>query len=312
MKWEAHTRTAGKILEHFDALHFQKYEKELINGIISPDNEDTTNHYHGREETILQHIRIARDKRLQYDTSGCFFHLGVAFHYIQDQWVGIDPDYEDHNYYLDLINRCTILDPHASLERYYPVKRKRVLAQFRALEQRLGNPLESETDLKTLIKQRHPYDNTAFLDLNISFRVCYRVAEIVLKTMYNVSLQESLDLLKQEYVEKIKETELKTIKTIETLEEEDAKYSQDPTTIDRIKHWQTEKRLKQATIEYETQKHLEPILRDYLKEQEKLCNPHEKWYNIDKPDLKPETILNPFKERDTVKTEEHTQEIIHD
>ena len=310
MKWKAHTRTAEKILEHFDALHFQKYEKDLINGIIQPDNDDTKDHYHGREPTILQHTRIARDKRLQYDTAGCFFHLGVAFHYIQDQWVGIEPEYDDHPQYLDLINRCTILDPHESLERYYPVKRRRVLEQFRALEKQLGKPLESEKELKTLVNQRHPYEDTAFLDLNISFRICYRVAELVLETMYHVGLQEQLELLQREYEEKIRETEINTIKNIETLELKLEKLSQDPATIDKIKKWQTEKELKQAIKDYFQRKHIKPILEKHQKEQEKTCKPYKHWYNIDKHQIEPDKILYPV--TDQKPPESPLQEVTHD
>jgi len=296
MKWKAHTRTAEKILEHFDALHFQKYEKDLINGIIQPDNEDPKDHYSGREPTILQHIRLARDNRLQYDTAGCFFHLGVAFHYIQDQWVGVDPGYDDHSIYLDLINRCTILDPHESLERYYPVKRRRVLEQFRALEKYLGKPLESEAEMKELINQSHPYENTAFLDLNISFRICYRVAELVLKTMYHVGLQEQLDLVKIKYEENIRQTEIETIRSIEQLEEKLEKLSQTPTGIDKIKKWQTENNLKQAIKNYFAQKHIKPILQGYLKKQEEICKSYRQWYNIDKPELNQDKILYPVTE----------------
>ena len=38
MRWKAHTRTAEMVLKVFDAMHFSKYEKDLVNGIISPDN----------------------------------------------------------------------------------------------------------------------------------------------------------------------------------------------------------------------------------------------------------------------------------
>lgn len=293
MKWKAHTRTAEKILEHFDALHFKKYEHDLVNGIISPDNEDEKNHYTGREQTTLTHIRHAREKRLQYDTAGCFFHLGVAFHYIQDLWVGLGPDNEAHETYLELINRSNIIDIHESLEKYYPVKRRRVYEQFKELEKRLSKPLESETELKDIVYLRRPYENAAFLDLNISFRVCYRIAEITLKTMYNVNLQESLQLLKTSFESQIMEKENEETQKLEILTEETEQHAQDNSTMGKIRHWQIEKTLNKTIKNYEERNHLKPILSKFEEEIDSLCKPHEKWFNIDRPSIDIEAILSP-------------------
>ena len=293
MKWKAHTRTAEKVLEVFGAMHFDKYEKDLINGVISPDNEDEKNHYSGREQTAVDYLIRAREKRLKYDTAGCFFQLGVAFHYIQDMWTGIGPDYDDHRLYLDLINRCNILDIHESLERYYPVKRQRVLDQFRSLEKRLDKPVESVEEMKELVLMRRPYENSAFLDLNLSFRVCYRVAEMVLKTMFNVSLQESLDLLQNEYVEKIKDREMEEIKSIEELEVKVEELGLDDSTVNRLNRWNLEKKLDSVRKSFEARKHLELLVQEFNSKVNQLCKPHEKWYNIDKPALNLDKILSP-------------------
>jgi len=293
MKWKAHTRTAEKILEVFGALHFDKYEKDLINGIISPDNEDEKNHYNGREQTALDYLLRARKKRLEYDTGGCFFQMGVGFHYIQDMWTGLGPDYEEHGIYLDLINRCDILDIHDSLERYYPVRRKRVIDQFRTLEKTLSKPLESEKEMKKLVLMRRPYESSAFLDLNLSFRVCFRIAEMVLKTMYNIGLQESLDLLQQEYVEKIKQREIEEIRAIESLETKIAELSMEDSAVGKINKWNMENKLEAAHKSYESRKHLEPITREYDSRVAELCKPQENWYNIDKPVLEIDKILSP-------------------
>ena len=291
MKWKAHTRTAERVLKVFGAMHFDKYEQDLINGVISPDNEDERNHYVGREQTAIDYLLRARKKRLEYDTPSCFFNLGVAFHYIQDMWTGIGPDYEDHRLYLDLINRCEILDVHESLERYYPVRRKRVLDQFRALEKRLGKPIESESELKDLVMMRRPYESSAFLDLNLSFRVCYRLAEMVLKTMYNVSLQESLELVRNDYVKRVKTRDLEAQKTLDALEMKVGELSLEDSAVNRINKWGIEKKLESARQEYETRKHLDQTLKNYDEKIVDLCKPYENWYNIDKPKLDPSKIL---------------------
>ena len=307
MKWKAHTRTAEKILEVFGALHFDKYEKDLINGIISPDNEDEKNHYNGREQTALDYFLRARKKRLEYDTGGCFFQMGVGFHYIQDMWTGLGPEYEEHGLYLDLINRCDLLDIHESLERYYPVRRKRVIDQFKALEKRLSKPIESEKEMKELVLMRRPYESSAFLDLNLSFRVCFRIAEMVLKTMYNISLQESLDLLHQEFVEKIKQREIEEIRVIEALETKVAEVSIDDSAVGKINKWNTENKLESTQKNYDARKHLEPITREYDSRVSELCKPHENWYNIDKPVLEIKKILSPgIKPKETITEENDT------
>ena len=312
MRWRAHTRTAEKVLESFDALYFKKYEQELINGIISPDNEDQKPHHIGREQTALDYIVRARKKRLIYDTGGCFFQLGVAFHYIQDMWVGVDPEFEDHLAYLDRINKCEILQKHESLESYFPVRRRRILEQFRGLEKRLSKPLGSESELKEIVLMRRPYENSAFLDLNLSFRVCYRVAEMVLKTMYNVQLQESLDLLKNKYIERIKNRELQEAKRIDDLILEEEQYSSDDSAVGKINHWRLDKSLKDVIRSYESREHLKPLITSFEKEVEDMCLPHENWYNIDKPTISLDILLGPteFKEEEVVENDSIFEKVI--
>ncbi|MFC1803118.1 hypothetical protein ACFL0D_04025 [Thermoproteota archaeon] len=294
MKWKAHTRTAENVLGVFKALHFNKYEKELINGIIYPDNEDKEkNHYFGREQTIINNINLAREKRLLYDTRISFFHLGIAFHYIQDAWTGLQPGNDDHVKYLELINNCVLLDHNVLLEKYYPVRRMRVLKQFREIEKRLSKPVESVEALRDLAIMRKPFESCAFLDLNLSFRVCYRVAEMVLKTMYNIELQKTLEKIQAEYVERIKDREKNEIKSMEILEEQVGVLSLDASTLGKAKHWDQNRKLKKLIKEYERKNHLKPILNEFKVRVKELCCPHEKWYNIDKPTLDVKKILKP-------------------
>lgn len=297
MRWKAHTRTAEKILEVFDAMHFSKYEKDLVNGVISPDNEDDKTHYIGREQTALDYVKRAREKRLAYDTGGCLFQLGVAFHYIQDMWTGIGPDVEGHELYLDLINRCEIVDIHESLERYYPVGRKRVLSQFRELEKRLSKQVQSVSELQELVMMKRPFESSAFLDLNLSFRLCHRVAEMVLKTMLNVSLQESLDLLHDEYVKKLIDTEASMVREIEAVEAESGKLAVSDSQLGGVKQWSLDRKLSNLRKDYEERRHLKSVLLDFERRVEELCKPHVEWYNIDRPKLEIDKILTPDKER---------------
>lgn len=296
MRWKAHTRTAERVLGVFDALHFSKYEKDLVNGIISPDNEDEKSHYVGREQTALDYVRRARERRLAYDTAGCLFQLGVAFHYIQDMWTGVGPDTEGHGAYLDLINRCDILDVHESLDRYYPVGRMRVLSQFRALEKRLGKPIQSLDELKELVLMKRPFESSAFLDLNLSFKVCYRVAEMVLRTMLNVSLQESLELLLNEYVGKVRDAEALMIREIETVEAEVGRLALSDSQLDGVKQWGLERKLSSLSRGYEVKSHLRPVLAEFERRVDELCKPHVEWYNIDRPVLDVNKILTPVEE----------------
>ncbi|TRO56837.1 hypothetical protein E2P71_01780, partial [Candidatus Bathyarchaeota archaeon] len=266
MRWKAHTRTAEKILKEFDAMYFSKYEKDLVNGINSPDNEDDKSHYIAREQTALDYVKRAREKRLAYDTGGCLFQLGVAFHYIQDLWTGIKPDTEGHSLYLDLINRCEIIDIHESLEGYYPVVRKRVLSQFMELEKKLSKPVQSVSELQELVLMKRPFESSAFLDLNLSFRTCYRVAEMVLETMMNVGLQESLELLHDKYSQKIRDAEASMIKEIETTEDEVGKLVLSDSQLGGVKQWSLEKKLNNLNRVYKEKHHLKPVLLDYQRQ----------------------------------------------
>ncbi|MCW4012830.1 MAG: hypothetical protein NWF07_07535, partial [Candidatus Bathyarchaeota archaeon] len=145
---------------------------------------------------------------------------------------------------------------------------------------------------KKLVLMRRPYESSAFLDLNLSFRICFRIAEMVLKTMYNIELQESLDLLHQEYVEKIKQREIEEIRTIETLETKVAEVSMDDSAVGKINKWNMENKLEAAQKSYDARKHLDPITREYDTRVVELCKPQENWYNIDKPVLELDKILS--------------------
>jgi hypothetical protein len=217
--------------------------------------------------------------------------MGVGFHYIRDMWTSLEPDYEEHGLYLDLINRCDIFNIHESLERYYPFKRRRALEQFRSLEKRLETPLESEKDLKDLVNTRKPDESSAFLDLNLSFRVCYRAAELILKTMFNVGLHESLELIHEEYREIIQKTERDEIKNIKTLEAKFEELSRQDSTIQRLNKWNIEKQLKSHKNSYENQEHLDKVKQEYNSKVENVCRPYEFWYNVDKPELDINNIL---------------------
>ncbi len=283
MKWEAHTRTAEKILADFDAYHFKKYEKDLINGIIHPDSNDPKPHS-GRDEAIRDYIRKARDRRLDYNSSDSFFYLGMAFHYIQDSWVGMDPDHEDYKTYEKMIDKSIILGRDEDLFRYYPVKRNRVLVQFMNLETRLAKPVKSTAELYELATMPKPYESSAFLDLNFSYRVCYRVAEMVLQPMLKVSLDESLEKLHSEYTEKLVDKE-KTEKQSLFEMGNSILMIDGKGTFDGVDRWKKKRTLDKRTNLYAKGGHLERLVQGYTREAAALSKPFSDWYNVNIPEL---------------------------
>jgi hypothetical protein len=294
MKWEAHTRTAQKILSDFDAYHFQKYEKDLINGIIYPDSNDPKPH-RDRDEAVRNNIRKARDRRLEYNPSDSFFYLGMAFHYIQDSWMGIDPDHEDYTRYEKQIDKSTLLDMGEDLFRYYPVKRNRVLTQFKELDKCLSVPLKNTEEMYALISAGSPFESTAFLDLNLSYRICRRVAEMVLKPMLKTSLDENLSRLHVEYTEKLVSCEDNERESLFLLEENIGKSSQG--LLFGVEAWKKRQDLNKKTTLYGNGRHLEKTFKTYRREADALAKPYIDWYNVKIPDLilplKPEVKAEP-------------------
>lgn len=287
MKWEAHTRTAEKILADFNAYHFKKYEKDLINGIIYPDSNDPKPH-RGREETIRDCIKKSRERRLEYNSNDSFFYLGMAFHYIQDQWVGLDPDHEDYPRYERVIDRCTILDFGEDLYRYYPVQRQRVLSQFKRIEEVLKTRIKTPEELYSVALMSRPFESMAFLDLNLSYRVCYRVAEMVLRPMLNVSLNERLTQTHSEYTGKLVKMEDSEVVFLHELNQELGQIEAEG-TVNGIKKWNQGRQIKTRSQSYKKGQHLEKIRAEYKRITVEMSKPFRAWYNVEVPELKLET-----------------------
>lgn len=282
MKWEAHTRTAQKILADFDAYHFKKYEKDLINGIIYPDSNDPKPH-NGRTETIRENITRSRERRLEYNPTDSFFYLGIAFHYIQDSWVGMDPDHEDYAKYEKLIDKSTILDIGEDLFRYYPVTRNRVLQQFKDLETRLSTPLNTTDEMFDLVSSNTPFESTAFLDLNLSYRVCHRVAEMVLKPMLKASIDDNLLRIHKVYTEKLVECERNEREKLYKLEKYAGMESQG--LFSNFENWKKKNALEKRLVSYGKELHLKKIYKSYAVETRELANPYVDWFNVTVPEL---------------------------
>jgi hypothetical protein len=287
MKWEAHTRTAEKILADFDAYHFRKYEKDLINGIIYPDSNDPNSHSR-REDTIRNCIKKSRERRLDYNPNDSFFYLGMAFHYIQDKWVGLDPDHEDYPHYERVIDKCAILDFGEDLYRYYPVQRQRVLNQFKRIEEVLKTRIKTPEELYSVALMSRPYESIAFLDLNLSYRICFRVAEMVLRPMLNVSLNERLTQTHSEYTGKLVKTEESEVVFLHELNQELGQIETEG-TMNGIKKWKQERNIKTRNKSYEKGRHLEKIRAEYSKITREMSKPFSDWYNVEVPELKLET-----------------------
>lgn len=282
MRWEAHTRTAQKILQDFNAYHFQKYEKDLINGIIYPDANDPKPH-HDREDAIRENIRKARDRRLDYNPSDSFFYLGMAFHYIQDSWVGMDPDHEEYSKYEKQMDKCTILNIGEDMFRYYPVKRSRVLKQYMEIDAVLGSPLKAPSELYDLASVVKPYESSAFLDVNIAYRVCYRVAEMVLQPMLKVSLDEMLSKLHSEYTEIFVARNLSEQESLFRMEEDLENLREG--TFSGVDAWNKKRALKKRLALYAKGGHLNKTRYDYKQESDRVAAPFVEWYNVTIPEL---------------------------
>jgi hypothetical protein len=284
MKWEAHTRTAEKILADFDAYHFKKYEKDLINGIIYPDSNDPKPH-RGREEAIRENIRKSRERRLEYNSNDSFFYLGMAFHYIQDQWVGLDPDHEDYPRYERLIDKCNILDFSEDLYRYYPVRRQRVLSQFKRIEEVLKTKIRTPDELYSVALMSRPFESMAFLDLNLSYRVCYRVAEMVLRPMLNVSLNERLNNTHAEFTGKLVKLEESEVSFLHNLTQGLGQIVSTG-TVNRAKRWNRNRLIQARNNDYQKGRHLEKIRAEYSRLTSEMSKPFKDWYNVEVLELK--------------------------
>ena len=186
MKWDSHYAIADQLYEELIRPIFPQYHKEIRDGSVYPDKQKySLPHHFDREDDIENYIGKARSLRLKGKPGQAIFNLGIALHYLQDKWTAVNGSHEKHELYETLLTKCTIQPWETDLSIHYPILSDGAFEEFNKLFTYCDQKPVNHENLAQYVRHWKPSESNAFLDLNMAYRLSYRVAENVLQPIKN-------------------------------------------------------------------------------------------------------------------------------
>jgi hypothetical protein len=283
MKCASHYSIADKIFNDLINPIYPKYNEELRNGSVHPDKEGVSiPHYNGRENDIELFIRKARKFMIDKKPKDALFYMGIAQHYIQDKCTAVDDSHKKHEKYETLISKCKILPYGTDLTRYYPIISEGVFEEYDNLLSYIDQTKEAEKILQ-IIRKWKPPESSAFLDLNIAYRLSFNVSEIVLQPIKNSTFENMAKTLFSEYQEKILERDNAEKERLDTKREEFIRLQEEKRILAFIPRFFAKLRLDRATTSYNEQKHLKDLFKQCNDEFMEISSPYRDWFFVGEP-----------------------------
>jgi hypothetical protein len=87
MLWTTHRRLTKEICIKLRLSNSSIEAKNLIDGVLAPDKWKDYPHHYGRIKSIQQYLLESRRLFLNDEILKGYYHLGIAFHYIQDAYT---------------------------------------------------------------------------------------------------------------------------------------------------------------------------------------------------------------------------------
>ena len=310
MLWKTHIRISFEVLRRLGVSLSDEVAQSFRNGIVAPDQWKDFPHHYGKSNDIKQHLLKSRGCFLQEDLSNAFFHLGVALHYIQDSYTSVvsyrSPKRQiwHQNWEESIENSYFVSDLKETIN--YSLRNKRS-ERDRCL--RLANTLsegvtgrDNTLYVATLSGHQASESSTKpVVDLNLGLRASYVVTESMLSSKNCPALETKLrDLLSNNVSYMITaETEL-TNKIIRLANERDdlkKRKVKQSGMVSKIKNWILSIRIRlkgfAANSNYKSymqQKHLEKVVRQYMKAANRTVGPYADWYNFQIPRINPNVV----------------------
>jgi hypothetical protein len=283
MKCTSHYSIADRIFKDLINEIYPKYNEELRNGSVHPDKEGVSiPHYNGRENDIELFIRKARKFIIDKKPKDALFYMGIAQHYIQDKCTAIDDSHKKHEKYETLISKCKILPYGIDLTKYYPIISEGVFEEYDNLLLNIEQAKEAEKILQ-IIRKWKPPESSAFLDLNIAYRLSFRVSEMVLQPIKNSTFENLAKTLFSEYQVKISEIDSAEKEKLDTKREELIRLEEEKGIFVFIPRFFAKLRLDRATTSYNEQKHLKDLFKKYKEEFMEISSPYRDWFFVGEP-----------------------------
>jgi hypothetical protein len=273
-----------------------KYKKALRDGSVNPNTLETDiPHHNAKNKDIKELIEQARKHRLENNTEKAIFTLGIALHIIQDRWTSLSESHEEHDMYEKLITQCTIMPRNTDLSMYYPVLSQNflhmetlVFEEFEDFFSFSYDPSQAEKVIEKAL-QRKPSESSAFLDLNLAYRISYMVTRIVLQPIKNPALEKMIKKLHSRYQMEISAIDDEVRRKLESIHQEYNMLQKEKGIQVFIPRFFSKQKFERALNSYNKQEHLKELFKKYKKEYDEMASQYQYWYFIDNP---PEFTLN--------------------
>jgi hypothetical protein len=268
------------------------------NGILAPDKWKDYPHHYGKSEEIETYLIKSREYFLQDDFPNAFFNLGVALHYIQDSYTSYASFYPKHNSWEESIEYAYFADDlEETIRRSLnsnPYERDRCL-QLANILSRKAQGRDNTLYMATL--SGHAASRSfarPIVDLNLGLRASYVAAESALSSRNSPALKDELrrGLLNYEALMRTAEAELsnKIIGLVNERDNLEKRKTLETGLVSRIRNWILGIRitfknsaLKSSNNDYIQRKHLERVVREYVKAANITAIPYKGWYNYEIP-----------------------------
>lgn len=301
MLWVTHKRIILEICKEFQLSNVET--NRFIEGVIAPDKWKDYPHHHSKSRTIRDRLLKARGLFLHDDVLNAYYHLGVAFHYIQDaytsfvwrsnnfvkgqEWHKKYEQWIDEAYFVRDLEKLVITAfKEDRKQREYYLK----LLRFQSSK---IDGKEDTLQLSTFNNGRRSREGSEWgkpvVDLNLAFHICLIVAKSVLGSKTYPRLQGELYKVLTEYEILLKEAENKiSIEIVESILKRDkAKKAKglfsfiSTGIISRFHSMRAKSKYKQ----YTEQKHLQRVAKAYDENIYAKTRPYIDWYNITLPPI---------------------------
>jgi|GEM_PF-1600615 len=305
MLWKTHLRISFEVLRRLETSLTPEVSQRFKDGIIAPDKWKDYPHHHGKSKQIKQDLMKSRGYFLQDDFPNAFFHLGVALHYIQDSHTSFASFYPKHQSWEEDIEYAHFT-PNLKETISYSLRKKgwereRCLRLTEALSK---NSQGRDNTLYLATLSGHEASKSfakPIVDLNLALRASYVVTEAILSSKSCPALENKLraELSNHKELMRTAEAELanKIIRLVNEREELEKRKVTSSGLVSKIKDWILGIRIKLKDLavnsnykSYTQEKHLEKVIREYLKETNRAVVPYSGWYNFQIPKLNPNVV----------------------
>jgi len=305
MLWKTHIRISFEVLRRLGISLSEEVSQSFKNGILAPDKWKDYPHHHGKSEKIREHLMKSRGYFLQDEMPNTFFHLGVALHYIQDSYTSMASFYPKHHSWEEDIEYANFTHDLEKTITYSLKSNWYERDRCLQLANTLSNKAEGRDNTLYIATLSGHAASKSFakpiVDLNLGLRASYAVTESVLSSKNCPALESKLreGLSNHEALMRSAELELsdKIVRLVNERDDLIKRKVPQSGIVSKMKNWILGIRikLKDSAVNsnsnyYAQQKHLEKVVREYIRTANITVTSYSGWYNFQIPRISPNVV----------------------